>query len=68
MSSGTTAEDRGTGELGGTAQGAEADDDEDDMGGVNEGMVAGIPAGGAQSYVPAFVDDDDREGGSLPDA
>ncbi len=64
MGAGGTAVDRGTGELGGSAQG----DDGDEAGGVNEGMIAGPPAGGAQSYVPAFIDDDDDDGGSLPDA
>lgn len=67
MGSGGTSVDRGTGELAGSARGDE-DVDEDDMHGVNEGMIAGMPAGGAQSYVPAFVEDDDEEGGSLPGA
>ena len=68
MSSGATAEDRGTGELGGQAQRSVGEDRDDDLVGINEGAIAGPPAGGAQTYVPAFIDDDDREGGSLPDA
>lgn len=68
MSSGTTSEDRGTGELGGQGERSVGDDRDDDLVGVNEGAIAGPPAGGAQTYVPAFIDDDDREGGALPDA
>ncbi len=69
MSSGGTATDRGTGELAGRAQGdAESTDDVEEDAGVNEGAIAGPPAGGAQTYVPAFIDDDDRDGGALPDA
>ena len=68
MGSGTTVEERGTGELGGQAQGGAGDDRDDDLIGVNEGAIAGPPAGGAQTYVPAFIDDDDQEGGALPDA
>jgi hypothetical protein len=69
MSSGTTATDRGTGDLGGQAQGDDRNDDrDDDVVGVNEGAIAGPPAGGAQPYVPAFIEDDDQEGGALPDA
>ena len=68
MSSGTTVEDRGTGELSGRAQGGAGEDRDDDLVGVNEGGIMGPPAGGAQAYVPAFVEDDDREGGALPDA
>lgn len=63
MGAGGTATDRGTGELTGDAQGR---GDDDEAGGMNEGMVAGMPAGGAQPYVPAFIDDDE-DGGSLPD-
>jgi hypothetical protein len=66
MSSGGTAVDRGTGELTGSAQGS--DDDDDLAGGVNEGMIPGPPAGGATTYVPGFIDDDDEDGGALPDA
>ncbi|HVL54690.1 MAG TPA: hypothetical protein VM344_10585 [Vitreimonas sp.] len=65
MGAGGTSVDRGTGDLDGNAQGGEPDNEE--AGGVNEGMIAGTPAGGAQAYVPAFIDDDD-DGGSLPDA
>jgi hypothetical protein len=67
MGSGGTAVDRGTGELGGTAQGPALGGDEDDsVAGADAGMVAGTPAGGAQPYVQAFVDDDEDE--ALPDA
>jgi len=66
MGAGGTATDRGTGELSGDAQGGGRE--EDDMGGgLNEGMIAGAPAGGAQSYIPAFIDDDE-EGGATPQA
>lgn len=68
MGTGATATDRGTGELTGRAEGAPSDEDDDDLGGLNEGAIAGAPAGSAQAYVPAFIEDDDREGGSLPDA
>ncbi len=72
MSSGGTATDRGTGELDGTAQGPDTGADDDDLGGVGGGMIAGTPTGGAQPYVHAFVDDKDEdadvEGGALPDA
>jgi hypothetical protein len=70
MTSGATAVDRGTGEMDGTAQTRGDDDGDagDDMDGVNNVVIGGAPAGGAQPYVPAFVQDDDDEGGSLPDA
>lgn len=57
MGSGGTAEDRGTGER--TAR----TDDSTDI--LDDGMIAGPPAGGAQSYVPAVTDDD--EDAALPD-
>jgi hypothetical protein len=69
MSAGGTATDRGTGELSGRAEGGgDAFDDVEEDAGVNEGAIAGPPAGGAQTYIPAFIEDDDREGGALPDA
>jgi hypothetical protein len=69
MGSGGTATDRGTGELTGRAQGdADTTDDVEEDAGVNEGAIAGPPAGGAQTYVPGFIDDDDQGGGALPDA
>ncbi len=68
MGSGGTAIDRGTGELEGTAQGPALGSDErdDSVAGADAGMVAGTPAGGAQPYVQAFVDDEEDE--PLPDA
>ena len=63
---GGTATDRGTGELTGSAEGG--DGEEDDMTGVNEGMIMGPPSGSAQSYIPAFIDSDDDDGGAIPKA
>ena len=60
-SSGVTATDRGTGELSGTAQGPEADDDEDDPD-ANTGMLAGMPAGASQPFAPIFVEENEEEG------
>src|SRR3712207_2238234 len=71
MGAGGTATDRGTGELKGSAQGGddvEGKGDYDDMTGVNEGMIMGPPSGSAQSYIPAFIDSDDDDGGSIPKA
>ncbi len=72
MGAGGTATDRGTGELGGQAQGGDDGGDDDSIG-LPSGVTAGMPAGGAQSYIPAFSDeavgtdnDEEEDGGSLP--
>jgi hypothetical protein len=56
--SGGTAVDRGTGEV--TDR---TDPDETDA--LDDGMIGGPPAGGAQPYVPAVTDDD--EDAAVPD-
>jgi hypothetical protein len=68
MGAGGTAVDRGTGELGGTAQGTGDDDDDETTGGlVNDigtpGVIAaGPPGGGATPYVAGYVEDRDEDG------
>ncbi len=69
LGAGGTATDRGTGTLEGQAQGDDPGGEEDAVG-LPEGVVAGMPAGGAQTYVPAFTEDADADGDgdALPDA
>jgi hypothetical protein len=58
MGSGGTAVDRGTGER------TTRTDDPGDV--LDDGLIAGPPAGGAQPYIPAVTDDD--EDGGVPEA
>ncbi|MFL5679938.1 MAG: hypothetical protein ACJ77B_04995 [Chloroflexota bacterium] len=68
MAAGGTAVDRGTGELGGTAEGTQEDDDDETTGGlVNDigtpGVIAaGPPGGGATPYIAGYVEDRDQDG------
>lgn len=62
MGSGGTAVDRGTGERTGRTD-ADGSDPADLL---DDGVIAGPPAGGAQPYVPAVTDDDEDD--AVPDA
>jgi hypothetical protein len=61
LSGGVSATDRGTGDLTGTAQGPEADNDESDPD-ANTKMLAGVPAGASQPFAPIFVEENEQEG------
>ena len=62
MGSGLSATDRGTGDMGGTAQGPGADDDRGDPT-VAAPMVAGTPAiSGSQPMAPVYVEETSEEG------
>jgi hypothetical protein len=65
MGLGLSATDRGTGAMGGTAQGPGAGDADDPT--VATPMVAGTPAAsGAQPFAPVYVEETADEG-ALPD-